>query len=66
MQILFNDKPLQCADALTLSELLNELGQMKPGSALAVNQNIIPRDQWDHFAIQDGDTILLFQAIAGG
>ena len=66
MQILFNDKPLQYDDTLTLSTLLVEQEQLKPGSALAVNQIIIPRDQWDHFALQDGDTILLFQAIAGG
>lgn len=66
MQILFNDKPLQCSDALTLTPLLTELEQLKPGCALAVNQTIIPRCQWDQFVLHDGDSILLFQAIAGG
>lgn len=66
MQILFNDKPLQCPDALTLTPLLIELEQLKPGCALAVNQTIIPRCQWDQFVLHDGDSILLFQAIAGG
>lgn len=66
MQILFNDNPLQCADAITLMTLLTELGQLKPGSALAVNHTIIPRCKWDHIVLQNGDSILLFQAIAGG
>lgn len=66
MQILFNDKPLQCPDAQVLAALLTELERLKPGCALAVNQTIIPRPQWDHFVLHDGDSILLFQAIAGG
>lgn len=66
MQILFNDEPLQCPEFRTISTLLASLNQLTAGSALAINQNIIPRDQWDHFFIQEGDAILLFQAIAGG
>lgn len=66
MQILFNEKPLQCPDGLLLVPLLTELGRLKPGCALAVNQTIIPRGQWDQFVLHDGDSILLFQAIAGG
>lgn len=66
MQILFNDQSLHCGEDLTISALLVELEQLKPGSALAVNRTIIPRDQWDHVVLQDGDSILLFQAIAGG
>lgn len=66
MQILFNDQPVQCPEFHTISMLLKDLNRLTPGSALAVNQNIIPRDQWDHIFIQDGDQILLFQAIAGG
>ncbi len=66
MQILFNEEPLQCREALILTALLTELDKLQPGSALAVNQTIIPRPQWDHFVLRDGDSILLFQAIAGG
>lgn len=66
MRILFNDEPMQCAEALTLHALLLQLNQLKPGTALALNQQIIPRDRWDHHQLQDGDRILLFQVIAGG
>ncbi|SMG60997.1 sulfur carrier protein ThiS [Cedecea sp. NFIX57] len=66
MRIQFNDEPLECTAGLTLAALLAQLDQGKAGAALAVNQTIIPRDQWSNHLLREGDTILLFQAIAGG
>lgn len=66
MRIHFNDKPLECTEGMTLATLLAQLEQGKAGAALAVNQTIIPREQWSNYLLREGDTILLFQAIAGG
>ncbi len=66
MQIQFNDESMQCAEGLSVSTLLTQLEQLKPGIALALNQQILPRERWEHHIVQDGDQILLFQVIAGG
>lgn len=66
MRILFNDALMDLNDTLTVSALLDQLDQLKPGAALALNQQILPREQWDQHHVQDGDQILLFQVIAGG
>ncbi|AXC80909.1 sulfur carrier protein ThiS [Salmonella enterica subsp. houtenae] len=66
MQIQFNDEPMQCAEGQTVSELLTQLNQLKPGAALALNQQILPREQWRQHIVQEGDQILLFHVIAGG
>ncbi|AYA08988.1 MULTISPECIES: sulfur carrier protein ThiS [Enterobacterales] len=66
MNILVNDEPHQFSQPLTLLNLLNLLALNPAGSALAVNQVIIPRDNWPAHLLEDGDEILLFQAIAGG
>ncbi|KAA1045852.1 sulfur carrier protein ThiS [Pseudocitrobacter sp. 73] len=66
MQILFNDELIPCAEGLSVSVLLTQLEQLKPGIALALNQQILPRERWEHHIVQDGDQILLFQVIAGG
>ncbi len=66
MRIQFNDEYLECTAGLTLAALLAQLDQGKAGAALAVNQTIIPREQWSNYLLREGDTILLFQAIAGG
>ena len=42
MQIQFNDEPMQCAEGQTVSGLLTEFNQLKPGAALALNQQILP------------------------
>lgn len=66
MRILFNDEPLQCDDGLTVASLLDQLDQLKPGVALALNQQILPREQWALVQVNDDDRVLLFQVIAGG
>lgn len=66
MQIQFNDETLHCDEGQTVGELLTQLDQLKPGIALALNQQILPRGEWQQHLVQDGDHILLFQVIAGG
>lgn len=66
MQIRFNDEPMQCAPGVSVSTLLAQLKQLKPGMALALNEQILPRERWEDHLVQDGDRILLFQVIAGG
>lgn len=66
MQIQFNDEPMQCAEGLSVHTLLIQLNQLTPGTALALNQQILPREQWDQHIVQEGDQILFFQVIAGG
>ncbi|KGB10624.1 MULTISPECIES: sulfur carrier protein ThiS [Leclercia] len=66
MRIQFNDEPMQCVEGLTVAALLDQLRQLKPGVALALNQQILPRERWEHQQVSEGDHILLFQVIAGG
>lgn len=65
MQIQFNDEPMQCAEGQTVSGLLTALNQLKPGAALALNQQILPREQWEQQIVQEGDQILLFRLLQG-
>jgi sulfur carrier protein len=66
MRVLFNDEPMMCDENLTVAALLETLRQLKPGTALALNQQILPREQWERQQVNEGDNILLFQVIAGG
>ncbi|WP_413736609.1 sulfur carrier protein ThiS [Sodalis sp. RH21] len=66
MNITVNDLPVELDDAPTLLDMLAQLGHPHQGAALAVNQTIIPRSQWAQYQVNEGDDILLFQAIAGG
>nr|WP_145543712.1 sulfur carrier protein ThiS [Yersinia frederiksenii] len=66
MLIMLNDQPLEVEVNITADKLLNQLNRHQPGTALAINQVIIPRTDWAKYQLCTGDNILLFQAIAGG
>ncbi|WP_437611648.1 sulfur carrier protein ThiS [Erwinia sp. V71] len=66
MKIVVNDEPMTLTSPLSLSELLEQLARHQPGTALAVNQAIVPRDRWPSHLLQEGDELVIFQAIAGG
>ncbi|UPK80831.1 sulfur carrier protein ThiS [Proteus vulgaris] len=66
MNITVNDEQYSLDMPVTISQLLIQLEQPPIGVALAINETIVPRDNWETHFINDGDTILLFQAIAGG
>lgn len=66
MKITLNDELFECSEAMTVETLLNQINRFQPGTALAINQTIIPHATWSQHQVQDGDDILLFQAIAGG
>jgi len=55
-----------CVDGLTVAALLDQLRQLRPGTALALNQQILPRERWEIQQVREGDNLLLFQVIAGG
>lgn len=66
MNITVNDELYSLDMPVTINQLLIQLKQPSMGVALAINDIIIPRENWDTQMINEGDTILLFQAIAGG
>lgn len=66
MQIVVNDDPVMLEGSPTLTEIVAQLSRHQPGTALAVNQQIIPRDRWAEYILQEGDELVIFQAIAGG
>ncbi|HGN1707798.1 TPA: sulfur carrier protein ThiS [Providencia rettgeri] len=66
MHIIINDQTMEFDPPLTINQLFAALERSTAGTALAINQVIIPKSQWDSHLINDQDNILLFQAIAGG
>ncbi|MBG3131679.1 sulfur carrier protein ThiS [Proteus mirabilis] len=66
MNITVNDEQYSLDMPVTICQLLIQLEQPSIGVALAINETIVPHENWETHFINDGDTILLFQAIAGG
>lgn len=64
--ITVNDQPLETA-AAHLQGLMAELGLLdKKALALALNELVIPQQDWPSTPLQAGDRILLIRATQGG
>ncbi|KYN87754.1 thiamine biosynthesis protein ThiS [Vibrio cidicii] len=64
--IVFNGMPQKIATGKTLQQMINELSLTSHGSVFAVNNQVVPRSEWQTRVLCEGDSISLFQAIAGG
>jgi sulfur carrier protein len=68
MKIKINNQFLEFMAAPTAQELIRHIfpsGDFA-GMALAVNQTVIPKSQWDTLLIQENDQIDIIKATQGG
>jgi len=56
----FKDNPT------TVNHVLDELKVDGGSMAVAVNNDIIPKQDWAQYVLNDGDNLNVFGAIAGG
>lgn len=67
MTIILNNYPKEVAEATTLETIVAaELGLKRNGIAVAVNNTVIPKTQYDSYIVQPNDAILIIKATQGG
>ena len=66
IQVRVNDKPLDVPAGQSLGALLVNLDMPLQSTAVALNEDIVARSEWETTWLSAGDRIALFQAIAGG
>ena len=65
-EIILNGAPHQMAPGATLADLVETLSLSNQAVALAVNRNVVPRQQWRERGMQPGDQVDVVRAIGGG
>jgi len=65
MVITINNN-VQETKSSNLKELSLELQLPEKGIAVAVNNNMIPRGQWETTSLQDNDVVVIIKAACGG
>lgn len=65
MKVIINNQPKD-TNASSLQDLVSELALPGQGVAVAVNNEMIPKDNWAVHKIKDGDDILIIKAACGG
>ena len=65
MKLWVNNKET-ISTAATLRLLADELSLPEKGIAMAVDNKMVPRADWDGFALSDGMHIIIIKAVCGG
>jgi|UniRef100_UPI004024D362 thiamine biosynthesis protein thiS len=65
MNVTVNNKPVETG-ASTLKELALQLELPEKGVAVAVSNKMVPRSEWENFAITEGVSIIVIRASCGG
>ena len=67
MEIIVNSKPVSIEYDFTIQQYLDSLGlSNKKAIAVAVNGEIVRKDEYNEFIITDGDSMEIVRAIGGG
>lgn len=64
--ITLNGKRHEAGDLMTIAKLVESLAIPISGVAIAVNDEIIPRDRYVSHVIREGDRLEVIRAIGGG
>lgn len=67
MEITLNDKIHSVTENISLYEIVvSQLGDKQKGVAVAVNDSVIPRSNWETHIVRSNDTLLIIKATQGG
>ena len=66
MEIKVNNDTLDIVEASTLEVILDGLKLDTKAIAAAVNQKIIPRNNWKYHILKENDEVLIITPTAGG
>ena len=65
MRLRVNDKEVETG-ASNLSLFSHEQDLPATGIAIAVNNRMVPRSEWDSHTLHEDDSILIIKAVCGG
>lgn len=66
MKVQVNSKDVEITPDSTLTQLTAQLKLTVQGIAIAVNNKMIPRTEWEHFSLHENDNLVIIKAACGG
>ncbi len=66
MKITINNKQTEFPEGTTLRGVADSCQLPEKGVAVAVNNEMVSRGEWDSHVVNDGDTIVILKAFCGG
>lgn len=66
MKVRVNNKEMDLNSDFTLTQLAEKLEFPVQGIAIAVNNKMIPRAEWERFTLKENDNLVIIKAACGG
>lgn len=66
MKVQVNNKEVEINPDSTLVQLTAQLELTVSGIAIAVNNRMIPRTEWERFSLHENDNVVIIKAACGG
>lgn len=67
IEVLVNNKPHHFSPDTSLRHLLEEIRMTDPkGVAIAINDEVVPKNNWSNRLLKNADKILIIKASQGG
>lgn len=66
MKLFVNNKETQLPENATIQALADQLQLPEKGVAIAVNNQMIPRNEWNNSALKENDQVTIIKAACGG
>lgn len=67
MKAVINGKPAEFASTPTLADVIRAAGVSDTrGVAVAVNEEVVPKEHWETTKVAEGDTVEVVRAVQGG
>lgn len=66
MQVYLNQKETEVPEGTTVKGLLDRQQIAAEGTAIAIDNKLVPKSEWDNRTLTPGDKITLIRATFGG
>ena len=66
MNIIVNGDKVEMAGGATVKTLAEQQNLPDRGVAIAVNNDMVPRADWENKTLNEGDDVVIIRAVCGG
>ncbi len=66
MNIIVNGDKVELAEGASVKQLAENQNLPEKGVAVAVNNDMVPRTEWENRILKEGDDIIIIKAVCGG
>jgi len=67
MEIFLNNQPIHIEENTSLfSFVSSQVGENSKGLAVAINEEVVPKNEWERIVLNQNDQVLIIKATQGG